>query len=65
MGVLPGSTPESEALSAELRKHGLRFVGPTTVYASMQSLGVVNDHLVGCHFRDVVNSLRTTFTVPR
>jgi DNA-3-methyladenine glycosylase I len=65
MRVLAGSTPESEALSAELREHGFRFVGPTTVYASMQSLGVVNDHLVGCHFREVVHSLRTTFTVPR
>ena len=45
--------------------HGFRFVGPTTVYASMQSLGVVNDHLVGCHFRDIVQSIRAEFTVPR
>jgi len=65
MSVLPGSTPESQALSAELRNHGFRFVGPTTVYAAMQSLGVVNDHLVGCHFRDIVQSIRTEFTVPR
>ena len=43
----PGSTAESGALSALLRKHGFRFVGPTTVYAAMQSLGVVNDHLRG------------------
>ena len=65
MGGLPGSTPGSKALSAALRNYGFRFVGPTTVYATMQSLGVVNDHLVGCHFRDIVQSMRATFTVPR
>ena len=65
MGSLRASTPESEALSAELRKHGFRFVGPTTAYAAMQSLGVVNDHLVGCHFRDVVQSERSEFSVPQ
>ena len=65
MDVLPSSTPESKALSAELRHHGFRFVGPTTAYAAMQSLGVVNDHLVGCHFRDVVQSMRAKFTVPQ
>jgi DNA-3-methyladenine glycosylase I len=65
MGVLPGSTPESKALSAELRSDGFGFVGPTTVYAAMQSLGVVNDHLVGCRFREVVQSIRAKFSVPR
>jgi DNA-3-methyladenine glycosylase I len=65
MSVLPGSTPESKALSAELRSHGFRFVGPTTAYAAMQSLGVVNDHLVGCHFREVAQSVRAKFSVPR
>jgi DNA-3-methyladenine glycosylase I len=65
MSVLPSSTPESTALSAELRNDGFRFVGPTTVYAAMQSLGVVNDHLVGCHFRGFVQSIRAEFTVPR
>jgi DNA-3-methyladenine glycosylase I len=65
MGGLLSSTPESKALSAELRTSGFRFVGPTTVYAAMQSLGVVNDHLVGCHFRDIVQSIRAEFSVPR
>jgi DNA-3-methyladenine glycosylase I len=65
MGLLPSSTPESRALSAELRDYGFRFVGPTTVYAAMQSLGVVNDHLVGCHFREIVQSIRAEFSVPR
>ena len=48
MGDLPASTPESKALSKELVRLGFRFVGPTTAYAAMQSLGVVNDHVVGC-----------------
>lgn len=48
---LVASTPESEALSADLRRLGFTFVGPTTMWAMMQSLGVVNDHLVGCDFR--------------
>lgn len=62
---LPSSTPESQALSAELRRHGFRFVGPTTVYAAMQSLGVVNDHIDGCGFRPVAQAERSRFSVPR
>jgi DNA-3-methyladenine glycosylase I len=46
---LKAVTPESVALSKELKKRGFSFVGPTTMYAAMQSLGVVNDHIVGCH----------------
>jgi DNA-3-methyladenine glycosylase I len=45
------STPESAALSKRLRAAGFRFVGPTTVYATMQACGVVNDHLAGCPAR--------------
>ncbi len=48
LAELPASTPESTALSKDLRRRGFRFVGPTTVYAAMQALGVVNDHLAGC-----------------
>ena len=51
LGDLPSTTPESVALSKELKRLGFRFVGPTTAYAAMQSLGVVNDHLAGCHVR--------------
>lgn len=47
------STPESEALSKALKAHGFKFVGPTTMYAAMQSLGLVNDHIVGCHLRAI------------
>ena len=55
---LPSTTPESTALSVELRRSGFAFVGPTTVYAAMQSLGVVNDHLRGCHWRKLVEAER-------
>jgi DNA-3-methyladenine glycosylase I len=46
----PASTPESTALSKELRKRGFRFVGPTIVYAFMQAAGLVEDHLADCDF---------------
>lgn len=45
---VPGQTPESVALSKELKKRGFRFVGPTTMYALMQATGVVDDHIKGC-----------------
>jgi DNA-3-methyladenine glycosylase I len=45
---LPARTPESAALARALKARGLRFVGPTTVYALMQSAGLVDDHVVGC-----------------
>jgi len=61
---LVGSTPGSKALSKQLRQYGFRFVGPTTVYAAMQSLGVVNDHLQGCHFRAVALAERARFSPP-
>ena len=51
---LPATTPESEALARELKKRGWRFVGPTTVYAFMQAMGLVNDHLEGCCIRSEV-----------
>ena len=45
---LPATTPGSDALSADLRRRGFRFVGSTIVYAFMQSVGIVDDHLPGC-----------------
>ncbi len=45
---LPKSTPQAEALARQLKSQGYRFVGPTSVYAFMQNVGVVNDHLHGC-----------------
>lgn len=46
---IPSQTELSKRISVELKRRGFRFVGPTTVYAFMQSVGMVNDHLVGCH----------------
>jgi DNA-3-methyladenine glycosylase I len=45
---IPGFTPDATALSKDLKRRGFRFVGPTTVYAFMQSAGIVDDHLQGC-----------------
>ena len=49
---VPAVTPESTALSKALRTRGFRFVGPTTMYALMQSAGLVDDHVAGCHRAD-------------
>jgi DNA-3-methyladenine glycosylase I len=51
---LAATTPESAALSKELKRAGFRFVGPTTVYAAMQACGIVNDHLATCFVRNQV-----------
>ncbi len=56
--ALPPQTPESKALSKELKKLGFRFVGPTTAYALMQAVGIVNDHVEGCFVREEVGSLQ-------
>jgi DNA-3-methyladenine glycosylase I len=46
---VPAVTPESTALARDLKRRGFRFVGPTTAYALMQAVGMVDDHLAGCH----------------
>ena len=46
--MVPATTPESDALSADLKRRGFKFVGSTIVYAYMQSVGLVNDHVTGC-----------------
>jgi DNA-3-methyladenine glycosylase I len=48
---IPAITDESTALAKELKRRGFVFVGPTTAYATMQAVGLVNDHLAGCAFR--------------
>ncbi|WP_330240613.1 DNA-3-methyladenine glycosylase I [Streptomyces sp. NBC_00525] len=48
LGDVPAVTPESTALAKELKKRGLRFIGPTTAYALMQACGLVDDHLADC-----------------
>jgi DNA-3-methyladenine glycosylase I len=64
LGDIPSTTTESKALSKELLKRGFRFVGPTTAYAAMQSLGLVNDHLTGCHARSACASERSALERP-
>jgi len=49
LGQVPALTPESAALSKALLARGFTFVGPTTIYAAMQSLGIVDDHVASCH----------------
>jgi DNA-3-methyladenine glycosylase I len=46
---IPATTAESKAMAKELKKRGFRFVGPTTAYALMQAMGMVDDHVAGCH----------------
>jgi DNA-3-methyladenine glycosylase I len=64
--VLTGlvASPESRALSKDLKKRGWTFVGPTTVYAFMQAMGLVNDHLDGCAVRAAVERERRRFARP-
>ena len=62
---LPASTPESAALARDLKRRGWSFVGPTTVYACMQSMGLVNDHMEGCFARAECESERAALARPR
>ena len=55
----------SIALSKDLKKRGWKFVGPTTVYAFMQAMGLINDHAPGCGWRERVDAARQAFTPPR
>src|SRR5690242_10996352 len=48
IAAIPSSTPQAEALAGQLKALGFRFVGPTSAYAFMQNVGVVNDHVRGC-----------------
>jgi DNA-3-methyladenine glycosylase I len=64
LGDIAAKTAESTALSKALAELGFRFVGPTTAYAAMQSLGLVNDHLAGCHARSACEQSRRAIDVP-
>jgi DNA-3-methyladenine glycosylase I len=57
-------TAESKALASDLKRRGWRFVGPTTVYAFMQAMGLVNDHLAGCDACATVDAARERFARP-
>ena len=57
---LPTSTPQAEALAKQLKSQGYRFVGPTSVYAFMQNIGVTNDHIHGCFRASDVSSSKAS-----
>jgi DNA-3-methyladenine glycosylase I len=58
------TTPQSVALSKDLKKRGWTFVGPTTCYAFMQAMGLVNDHVEGCDVREEIERTRERFIRP-
>lgn len=58
------TSPEAVALSKDLKQRGWRFVGPTTVYAFMQAMGLLNDHAEGCLIRPEVDTARAAFARP-
>jgi DNA-3-methyladenine glycosylase I len=60
---IPATTGVSVAISKDLKKRGWKFVGPTTVYAFMQAMGLVNDHLDGCFVRSEVEQARAEFVI--
>lgn len=62
--TVPATTPTSTAIAKDLKKRGWSFVGPTTVYAFMQAMGLVNDHIPGCAVREECDALRAEFTRP-
>ena len=61
---IPSITRTSELLSKDLKNRGWKFFGPTTAYAFMQAMGLVNDHMEGCAFRKIVESIRSEFEAP-
>ena len=62
--TLRATSPESVAMSKDLKKRGWSFVGPTTVYAFMQAMGLVNDHIDGCHVRSAALQARAVLVLP-
>jgi DNA-3-methyladenine glycosylase I len=63
---IPSSTPESDAMSKDLRKRGFKFVGTTICYAFMQAVGMVNDHVVDCfRYRELNSKVKRTQSVRR
>ncbi|MEE9588607.1 MAG: DNA-3-methyladenine glycosylase I [Hyphomicrobiaceae bacterium] len=65
MASIPTETEISKAMSKALKKEGFRFVGPTTLYAFMQSVGMVNDHLLSCHRHAACTKLAKSIKPPK
>jgi DNA-3-methyladenine glycosylase I len=63
--VVEATTPESTAMAKDLKRRGFSFVGPTTAYAFMQAMGIVNDHHPRCEVYPLVETARATFTRPQ
>lgn len=61
---VPAVSEDSKRISKALKAEGFRFVGPTTIYAMMQSVGMVNDHLVSCHRHEACLKLQRDFKLP-
>lgn len=61
---VPARTPLSDAISKDLKKRGMSFVGSTIIYAYMQATGIVNDHVAGCHLHKKTNARRKTAQPP-
>jgi DNA-3-methyladenine glycosylase I len=59
-----GTSPEAIAMSKDLKKRGWSFVGPTTLYAAMEAVGIVDDHVTACEVRGEVEAERAAFTRP-
>jgi len=62
---IPSITKTSQGLSKDLKKRGWKFFGPTTAYAFMQAMGLVNDHMPGCASHKVASAMRREFEAPR
>lgn len=62
---LPAKTDLSSTVAKDLKAHGFRFCGPTTVYALMQSVGMINDHLIACHRHQACSKLGQKFKAPK
>ncbi|MHA2138674.1 MAG: DNA-3-methyladenine glycosylase I, partial [Candidatus Hodarchaeales archaeon] len=58
LSEIPASTPLSEKISKDLKKRGFNFIGPTICYAYMQSIGMVNDHVVSCFCYNTISKLK-------
>jgi len=61
---IPSITRTSQLLSKDLKNRGWEFIGPTTAYAFMQAMGLVNDHMEGCAIREIVENMRSEFEPP-
>jgi DNA-3-methyladenine glycosylase I len=61
MTEIPSSTPESDAMSKDLKNRGFKFIGPTICYAFMQAVGMVNDHVADCfRYKELTNKRKAS-----